>query len=93
LRVGDTVLGGITFNIDPTAAGATTTLYFDLPIASNLGGFSDLVGTCSANGSVSGELSGAIYADETNNRARVDFIAGSGAGNHTRHGTYMYRVI
>ena len=89
MRVGDTVTVAGRFDIDPTASGTATVLGISLPIASNFSALENCGG-----GAWSGDFveCGRIYADPTNDRADLQFVAQTTA-NHGMSFSFTYRVI
>lgn len=76
-------------DIDPTAV-ASTRLDISLPVASNLAAVQDLCGN-SACPDVAGQ-SAAIYANVTNDRASLEYVAASSA-NRSMYFNFTYRVL
>lgn len=92
LRVGQvvTVCGAV--DIDPTTGGIATAYRMSLPVASNLGAVGDLAGNGHYNnGTLLTDLQ--IFADTTNDQARVDCYSDAGAANRTHTFHFQYRVI
>ena len=88
LRVGSVVsVSGVAL-IDPTAA-ADTQVGVSLPIASNFGAIEDCAGSGAA---LSALWAVAIYADATNNRAEIRFIAPDTTGRNV-YLSFQYRII
>lgn len=90
MRVGNTVTVSGRVEIDPTNNNQSTLLGISLPVASNFGVDSDCGGTAAAP-DVAGQ-SAAIYADVTNDRASLEYVAGSNA-NHSMSFQFTYQVI
>lgn len=89
IRVGAVVTVSGKVDVDPTAAVATQ-LGISLPVASNLGALEDCAGTAAAP-AVAGQ-SAAIYADITNDRAQMEWVAVDLA-NRSMYFTFTYEVI
>ena len=91
MRVGNVVTVSGTITIDPTAAGATTTIVaMSLPIASTLAASSDLAGTA-VNYNLSGEC-GSVVGDTTYHEANLVFASGT-TSSYVWTYTYTYEVI
>lgn len=90
LRVGNSVTVSGKVDVDPTAPGASTTLAISLPIASNFGSTGDCGGTASSS-TISG-IAAAIRADNTNDVAKLQFIA-TDVTNSTLWFSFTYRII
>ncbi len=73
MRVGKVFTASIMGAVTPTAAASTATrIDYTLPVASNLAVLSDCTGTGAADGNA---MIGAVAADTTNDRIRMDFLA------------------
>lgn len=90
IRVGAIVHCSGYIDVDPTALATITQIGLTLPIASDLAAVSDLTGVCAA-AAVASE-SGAVFADTTNNRANVHFVALS-SSSHSLFIQFQYQVI
>lgn len=90
MRVGNTVIvsGAVTTGTLSAAAPTTTQIGISLPIASNFTALSDLAGAMGFNSSWN---SCDIFADTTNDRATLDFVANTTTGL-TRSFTFFYEV-
>lgn len=89
-RVGSTVTVSGRFRVDPTAATTSTQLGISLPIASNFTSAEQCGGTAFAI-AIAGQGAG-IYADTTNDRARVQFLSGD-TTNQDMFFSFTYRVL
>lgn len=89
-RIGNMVVVSGSVSIDPTAPATLTQLGISLPIASNFGANEDCGGAASASG-IAGQCA-AIYADPTNDRARLQLISGD-VTNQAMFFTFAYAVI
>jgi hypothetical protein len=89
VRVGSMVVVMGFVGVDPTAAGSTE-VGISLPIASNLGANTDLIGVAAAL-AVSGQSAG-ILGDTANDRARLIWNTVDTANNNMFY-LFMYRVI
>lgn len=89
LRVGATVTVSGKVDVDPTAAGQVQ-LGISLPVASNFGAVTDCGGAAAAI-AVAGQSAG-VYADATNDRMTMEWIAVDTA-NRAMFFTATYRVI
>lgn len=88
-RIGNYVTVTGTFNATLTAAANTASkMYLSLPIASNLNSSADLIGHGSCASSV---MTCRIYADTTNDRAEIDFLA-TATGARIFEYTFSYTV-
>lgn len=90
LRVGSAVTVSGRVDVDPVAT-TLTTLGISLPIASNLANPNELAGTGAGDGTVV-EAAAGIFADSTNDRATMQWIAGD-VTNHSMFFTFTYRII
>lgn len=90
MRVGNTVHVSGRVDVDPTASGTQTDLGISIPFTSDFAEMHQCAGTGVAP-LVDG-LSGAIYADATNNRATLSFVTTITA-NTAIFFTFMYRDI
>jgi hypothetical protein len=88
IRVGDQVFVSGAVTVDATAAAATE-VGISLPVASNFSALTDCAGAAAANAI---QQSGAIFADPTNDRARLQFLATSTA-SQVMWFTFAYTVI
>jgi hypothetical protein len=90
MRVGNMVMVSGILDVDPTAgSGTATRIDVSLPIASNLATAVQLAGAMGANAATE---SAQIFADETNNRAAISFLAQTTA-NHSVSFMFMYQVL
>lgn len=87
-RIGNIVTVTVAINVTATAGATLTTVDVSLPIASNLGAFTDLAGTANE----SGNLTTAVVGDATNDRATVSYTS---AGTSSTRVTFqfMYTII
>ena len=86
--VGDVVTVSGVVQVDPVATGAVT-LGITLPVASNLGSFTQCVGTCT---SASGLITGIITGDTTNDRATLSATSTT-TSNVNVAINFTYRII
>lgn len=91
LRVGNAVHCSVQMDITNFIAGQAK-LGVTLPVASNLGAQRDLSGTANPLMTVSGAEPGVVYADATNDRAELAYMA-IGATPTIWMLTFTYRVI
>lgn len=93
IRIGDWVLVQGRVDVTPTAAASTSTqLGISLPIASNFaaGGSQECTGTAYAVNIVN--AGAGILADNTNDRARLQFLSSS-TGGHSMPFFFAYRIL
>lgn len=83
------VFGGC--SIDPTSASVSTVLKISLPVASNLALSTDLDGV--GFSPIIFGLGGAVYADQANDLAILQFIADATAANNAWTFVFGYRVL
>lgn len=88
-RIGNIVHVAGAVSSDAVATGAAD-IGISLPIASNFALFTDCFGTVYADSVAQG---GAIYADATNNRMKLNYIAASTANVDYLIFTAMYQII
>lgn len=88
-RVNGVVVVSGRVDVDPTAAGQVV-LGISLPVASALANTNELAGTAAAI-AVAGQSAG-IYADTTNDRATMEWVAVDTA-NRAMYFTFAYRII
>jgi hypothetical protein len=93
IRVGNVVTVAGHLDVDPTAASSTVTqVGISIPIASDFANIHELGGTAyGLNGSSTAQYGG-MTGDVTNNRAQLDFLAGS-ASNNTWTVTFTYVIL
>lgn len=91
LRVGDIVNVSGRVDIDPTANATQTTLNMSLPIASALSASTgyQLCGAAAAN---KVQQAAAVYADDANDNAKLDFISTTTL-NYAMFFTFQYQII
>jgi hypothetical protein len=89
IRVGNVVTVGARFDMASTAVNTVTTLYFSLPIASNLAA-TDLTGNAT-NYTEAARATGNFRADATNDRAQFDVYPGDTV-NRGYFGQFMYVI-
>lgn len=81
------------YDLDVTAITTFTDFRVTLPVASNLVGGQDLNGTASINATGGSSYAiGRIYADSTNNEARINFYSLT-ASTHTLQINFAYKII
>lgn len=79
IRVGNAIVAGGRFTLDPTAASVKTEIEFSPPATTDLSLFSQVGGGANCL-EVTG-LSGGVRADITNNRFHIEFINGTDIAN------------
>jgi len=89
MRIGNTVTVSGRVDVDPTAAGQVV-LGITIPITSNFGAVEDCAGVAFCT-TVAG-MGAALYADTTNDRASLEYIAVDLA-NRPLYFTFTYQVI
>jgi len=90
LRVGNSITCSVNISITPIAGAPTlTAIGLSLPVASAFAGAHQLAGVSSAITPVAGYTAGSVYADFTNDRAEMAFMAPSTAARSwVLHFTY-----
>ncbi len=88
-RIGDLVTVAGRFTANATLTATTTSFTMTLPIASDFTALHDCAGT--ANSPTVAGQSVAIYADTTNNVAKVQWVSG-GTGDIEHFFTFTYRI-
>lgn len=88
-RIGDLVTVSGRFTANPTLTAATTSFTMTLPIASAFTVLHDCAGT--ANSPTIAGQSAAIYADTTNDLAKVQWVS-SNTGDIEHFFTFTYRI-
>ena len=90
-RVGNSLVVGGRFTLDPTAAAVKTEIEFSTPAVSNLSLFSQIGGGANCL-EVSG-LGGGVRADITNDRFHIEFINGADIANRVWSWSAILEII
>lgn len=93
LRFGGYVFVSGTLQLDPTAASVSTTLGISLPVASNLGSFTQLAGSATRTSGVIAPLGAGITGDSANERANLTFQNDTDVADRTWSFYFSYPVI
>lgn len=89
VRIGNTVLVSGRVDIDPTLGATITEIGMSLPLPSNFISSNGLAGTCYAVASGQG---GALFADDTNDRALLRFLS-IGTADTPMWFQFMYIIL
>lgn len=89
-RLGSIAAAAGYINVDPTVAATITQVGITLPVTSNIGAISDVIGLCAA-AAVIGEA-GSVFGDTANDRANVHFVCNSIA-NHSLFVIFLHKII
>ena len=94
MRMGNVCRVSGSVQIDPTTASTQTTVDFGLPIASNLGAFTQLSGIAVRGTFVSSQpIVGYISGETTGDKARLNFFCDTDANNRIWSFEFSYRII
>ncbi len=94
VRIGNEVIVGGQFDIDPTNTASTTTLGMSLPIASDFSAIPQCAGSATQNVATQAACPPYMcYADTTNNRASFECISGTNVSTIGYLFMITYRIV
>ncbi len=93
MRIGNIVQASGTFTVTTTTIAATSRVAVSLPVASNFGAITNLVGAVTCRSTLVSIGSTSAYADTTNDRAELQFVAPASAAAHDYSFWFQYEVI